>query len=105
MMSFHIEDNGYEVASATDPIKGLAIAQSFKPDLIITDLDMGSVSGIELIRQVKSNEDIKDIPIIVLTGNVVEENRKEAKEAGAIGFITKPILPIRLIREIEKVFA
>lgn len=80
----------YGVAYAADGTQGLAKALELVPDLIITDLMMPGLDGLELCRQIRANEIINHIPIIVVTAKVTEKERIEVFEAGANAYIAKP---------------
>jgi len=78
----------YQTNSAT---KALKIAQEMLPDLIISDWDMPGRTGIELINDIRSKEETKNIPVIILTGiNSEPEHVKSALEAGAVDYMRKP---------------
>ena len=74
-----------------------------KIDLIITDLHMPVMNGIEFIKAVRSSSDYKMIPILFLTTESQTEKKLEAKEAGATGWIIKPFVPAKLIAAVHKV--
>ncbi len=72
--------------------KALKLAKTRQPDLIITDWEMPSLNGLELIEELKSDEETKNIPVIMLTGIMLaSENLKLAFDAGAVDFISKPV--------------
>lgn len=71
------------------------------PDLIILDLLLGDMGGVELIRKLKLQRETHDLPLIVLSGSDEVSVKKEALEAGAAVFLTKPVLSIDLRNHIE----
>lgn len=83
-------DNRYAVSYATDGREGLEKALDLVPDLIITDLMIPGMGGLEVCRQIRANEIINHIPIIVVTAKVTEEERMRGIEAGADAYLTKP---------------
>jgi len=92
----------YEILQTNNPENVINIATKAKPDIIITDWDMPQISGIELIKSLKSNNETKSIPIIMVTAVMLTpENLKIALDAGAIDYIRKPIEPIELIARIN----
>jgi len=104
MMSFTLENAGYEVVEAEDGEEALKkLLDSKNINMIVTDLNMPNVNGFELIRLVRSKSDHKYIPIVVLTTEYHDAKKKESKEAGATGWITKPFKPNQLIDVIKKV--
>jgi two-component system, chemotaxis family, chemotaxis protein CheY len=74
-----------------------------KPHLIITDLHMGGIDGIQLIRKVRELSAFKFMPILILTTAVQQEKRTEAKAAGATGWIVKPVEPASLLQVVRQV--
>ena len=100
MIFLHLKEEGYEVLSASNISEGLRIAQISNPDLIITDLLMERGNGIDGIRKMRENQ--ITVPIVVLSGQSVEEEQNKALLAGANGFIQKPILPPKLLLELSK---
>ncbi|OJJ23463.1 hypothetical protein BKI52_03620 [marine bacterium AO1-C] len=90
-------DISYEFLTAPNGKLALNIAQKTQPDLIITDWDMPQMNGIELIKAVKQDEVIKEIPIIIITGiNDAAEDLRLALDAGAVDYIQKPVNDIEL---------
>ena len=73
-----------------------------KPNLLITDLNMGAMDGIELIRRVRKLPGLQFIPILMLTTESQQEKRNEAKSAGATGWIVKPVDPDALLKVIRQ---
>jgi len=91
------ENPNYVFYQTTKGEQGISIAEKILPDLIITDWQMPGMSGIELIKMLKSNPTTYDIPIVMLTGVMTEsEHLKTALGAGAIDFIRKPVDTIEL---------
>lgn len=100
LILLHLEEEGYEVLLASSVSEGLRIAKITNPDLILTDLLMEGINGIEGIRKMRESQ--ITAPIVVLSGQPVEEEQRKALAAGANGFILKPILPPKLLIEISK---
>lgn len=92
----------YAVAYATNGMDGLEKAQELVPDLIITDLMMPGMDGLEVCRQVRANDIINHIPIIVVTAKITDEERIKGIEAGADAYLTKPFNPDELRTRVEK---
>jgi len=81
---------GYHVFEAENGEKGIQIANKEMPDLIISDLMMPGIDGIELLRELKNNISTNHIPVIILTAKTSDTNRVEGLQAGADDYITKP---------------
>ena len=80
---------GYDPMEARDGVDGLCKASAYKPDIIIMDLTLPRMDGIEAITRLRENEGTWDIPVVVLTGHVSEESFREAMEAGASAIMGK----------------
>ncbi len=92
-----LQGGGYQVLRTSRPERALAIAESQRPDLVITDWDMPGLSGIELIRQLKAQPATRDIPVIMCTGSMTSAAHLEtALDAGAVDYVRKPVEPIEL---------
>lgn len=94
---------GFEVATAINGQLGLDKAASFKPDLVITDLNMPGMNGIEVIAAMKKMPATRFKPILMLTTESQASKRAEAKAAGATGWLVKPVSPDELVKVIKQV--
>lgn len=103
MVSFTLKQAGYDVVVAEDGVIGAAKAVSEKPNLIITDLNMPNMDGIEMIKQIRTKPEHKFTPILMLTTESDESKKSQGKQAGATGWIIKPFNPEQLIKVIKKV--
>lgn len=97
--------NGYQVRTARNGHEGFAIAQETSPSLIVTDLMMPLVTGLEMIRMIRGEEKLKGIPIILLTAKVDEETRIESTEHGADAYLAKPFNDRELLAEVRNLLA
>jgi two-component system chemotaxis response regulator CheY len=103
MVTFTLQDAGYEALAAIDGADALRKIAGRHVDMIITDLNMPNVNGIELIRKVRSLADYKFVPILMLTTESLPEKKQEGKAAGATGWIVKPFNPPQLLAVVQKV--
>jgi two-component system chemotaxis response regulator CheY len=104
MVSFTLKQAGYQVVEADDGAKGLDVAKTNQSiGLIITDLNMPNMNGLELIRNLRQLPAYKFTPILMLTTESDDTKKAEGKQAGATGWIVKPFNPEQLLRVIEKV--
>jgi len=94
---------GLRAEVAEDGYDGVAKATALHPSVIIMDLAMPRMDGWEATRRLKANPLTRDIPIIALTGHVIERSRQRAIEAGADGYLTKPCFPDSLLAEVHRV--
>ena len=103
VVSATLENVGYQVISAFDGVDALNYADGQPLDLVITDLNMPNKDGIELIRDIRKQDEYKFTPILLLTTESQAEKKKEAKLAGATGWIVKPFVQEKLLATIKKV--
>ena len=94
--------DNYAISYAANGDEGLDKAQQLVPDLIITDLMMPGMDGLELCRQVRSNDIINHIPIIVVTARITKDEQIRGLEAGADAYLTKPFNEDELRTRVEK---
>lgn len=102
MVSFTLKNEGHDVIEAVDGKDALAKLNS-PVDMIITDLNMPNMNGIELIQSVRSKAEFKFTPIVMLTTESQAEKKAEGKSAGATGWIVKPFKPEQLVAVVNKV--
>jgi two-component system chemotaxis response regulator CheY len=102
LLSFAIQDAGYDVLVAENGNEALARLAATKIDMVITDLNMPDMDGIELIRQLRGMPDHKFTPIVMLTTEAQEEKKKQGRAAGASGWIVKPFSPEQLMNVVHK---
>lgn len=104
IVGFTLENEGFNVLfgeNGQDALKHLNKEPII--DLIVTDLHMPVMNGIEFIKLVRNNREYKSVPILFLTTESQTAKKMEAKEAGATGWIIKPFVPAKLIEAIKKV--
>ncbi len=82
---------GYETMEASDGKQGIEMAKAHKPDLILMDISMPVMDGLEATRILKSDPQTKNIPIIALTSHAMKGDEEKALKAGCIGYLPKPI--------------
>jgi two-component system, cell cycle response regulator DivK len=93
---------GYVVVFATDGQQGVAMARSEKPDIILMDLSLPVMDGWEATRRVKSDDAMRNVPVIGLTAHAMSGDREKALDAGCDDYDTKPVELDRLIGKIER---
>jgi len=98
-----LEKEGYNVLVSVNGKDALEHMDGQTIDLVITDLQMPEMDGIELIKNIRAIPDYERIPILLLTTESQTSKKMEAKEAGATGWIIKPFVPAKLISAIGKV--
>lgn len=93
---------GYEIITCSDGMEVLEKLPNNKIDLLITDLNMPNVDGFQLIQSIRSNEEYKDLPIIVLSSLGNNEDINRGLECGANSYLIKPFDPKRVLYEVSK---
>ena len=101
MLSRRLLRGGYEVIIAEDGARGVAMATSERPDLILMDMSLPVIDGWEATRRIKAMPELRKIPIIALTAHAMAPDRDKALEAGCDDYDTKPIELQRLFDKIE----
>ena|SRR5437868_4609967 len=103
MVRIALTDAGYEVTQATDGQEALDIARQAPFDLVLSDVNMPRMNGIELIRALRSEGAYKHTPILMLTTESSVDRKREGKDAGATGWIVKPFDPEQLVATMRRV--
>lgn len=105
IVSEYLKMGGYELALAGDGIEAVQQAQDLLPDVILMDVWLPKMDGLEATKRLRQDPRTKDIPIIALTAHGLASARSKALEAGCDAVITKPFLPEALEQEIERQIA
>lgn len=101
----YLKLGGYELAMAADGLEAVQKAQDLMPDLILMDVWLPKMDGLEATRRLRQDQRTRSIPIIALTAHGLASARTKALEAGCDAVITKPFLPEALEQEIERQLA
>lgn len=100
----NLEIAGFKVETAEDGVKALAkLKGGIKPDLIITDINMPNMGGMDLIKNVRALPGFRFTPILTLTTESQAEKREEGKKLGATGWLVKPVGGADLLKIIKQV--
>ncbi|OPZ79018.1 MAG: Polar-differentiation response regulator DivK [Alphaproteobacteria bacterium ADurb.Bin438] len=94
--------NGYEVISTRDGREALDMVIEEKPDLILMDIQMPEISGLEVTKILKANDQTKDIPVVAVTAFAMKGDEEKIKEGGCDGYIAKPISILSFLQTIAK---
>jgi two-component system chemotaxis response regulator CheY len=103
MVNFTLTAAGYDVTEAEDGLEALGKLNGEAVNMIIADINMPNMDGIELIRKVRTHDAYKFIPIIILTTESQSDLKQQGKAAGATGWIVKPFTPSQLVSVVKKV--
>jgi CheY-like chemotaxis protein len=102
MLSRRLQRRGFEVLIAEDGARGIEVAQTERPELILMDMDLPVVDGWEATRRLKADVKSRTIPIIALTAHALRSDCERAFQAGCDDFATKPIEFAALLEKITK---
>lgn len=103
MVAMTIKNAGYDVTEAEDGMVALSIAKTQQFDLILTDINMPNMNGLELTTALRAMPNYKMTPIICLTTESSDDMKGKGKSAGATGWIVKPFQPEKLLATIQRV--
>ena len=102
LVDFTLKDAGFNVITAVNGRDAVGKASGEKIDMVVTDLNMPEMDGLELIRQLRQIPSYKFTPIIMLTTESQEAKKAEGKSAGASGWIVKPFKPDQLLSVVQR---
>jgi CheY-like chemotaxis protein len=100
-----VQDAGYHVEAARDGIEAIKCLEAFKPRLVLTDLEMPNMNGVELTAHLRGRGDMKEVPIIMITSRSQDKHRRMAREAGVDLYLTKPYNDAELLQAMREVIA
>lgn len=104
LLRYNLEKEGFRVHCAMDGEEALTQVKEYKPDLIVLDWMLPSMSGVDVCRSLRRNGETKNIPIIMLSARGEEDDRVQGLDSGADDYVTKPFSPSELIARIRAVF-
>lgn len=98
-----LKRHGYEAIEAVTGREGVAKAEAEKPDLILMDVQLPDMDGLEATRRIRKLQFMKKVPIIAITSYAMAGDREKILEAGCNGYFEKPINPLTIMGDIEKI--
>jgi DNA-binding response OmpR family regulator len=101
LLEVNFELEGFDVVLARDGAEGIDLAHTERPDLVISDIMMPKVSGLELVAALKGDDATAAIPIILLSAKAQSADLKAGMEAGADDYVTKPFEPLDLVDRVR----
>jgi DNA-binding response OmpR family regulator len=105
LVAFTLRFAGYEVFPATNGEEAVALASQVHPDLILMDVRMPRMTGYEACKALKSNTDLRDIPVVFLSAKGQESEIQQGLEAGAEDYLLKPFAPDQLTSRVKAILA
>jgi CheY-like chemotaxis protein len=91
LLFFVLSAQGYEIRMATDALEALAVLETFEPRLVLLDLQLPGMDGLELARRLRAEPRFANLLIVAVTASAMKGDEERALEAGCDGYITKPI--------------
>ena len=93
--------HAYVAEPVRDGREAVATARAFAPDLIVMDIQMPHISGLELIEQIKADEELRPIPIMAVTAYAAKGDEERIRDAGAEGYVSKPISVLKFVAAVR----
>lgn len=96
-----LEAHGYATLQARNGLEGYELAQGHRPDLILMDIQLPEVSGIDIIKLLKENDELRAIPVIAITAFAMKGDEERIRETGCEGYLSKPISVARFMDSVR----
>jgi two-component system phosphate regulon response regulator PhoB len=103
LVAYHLKAKGFAVETVNDPNRSIGIARSFLPDLVILDVMMPELNGIQICRMLRADPKLQQVPVIFLTAKVEEHDRIQGLETGADDYICKPFSTKELVLRVQSI--
>jgi two-component system cell cycle response regulator DivK len=97
--------HGHDTQAVTDSREAIDLARAFRPDLVITDIQLPHVTGIELIGMLRGDEALKEVPIMAVTAYSAVGDEERIRAAGAQAYVSKPISVVRFAQTVDSLLA
>lgn len=105
VVSMKLKNAGFEVLTAVDGEEALELCKSEKPDLVITDYQMPLMTGLDLCKAMRSSEELRHVPAIMLTARGFDIERGEMAEAGIAAVLNKPFSPREILERVNEILS
>ena len=102
-LTFVLNKGGYDVSFAMDGEQAMTMIRDSKPNILILDVMMPNKSGYEVCNEIKSDPDLRDIHIVMLTAKGQDDDRETALSQGADEYISKPFSPIKILARVKEI--
>jgi two-component system, cell cycle response regulator DivK len=97
-----LEAHGYAVLQAMDGLEALRIVHEHRPDLILMDIQLPEISGLEITKRLKADEELRGIPVVAVTAFAMTGDAEKIRQAGCDGYLTKPISIAGFIEAVDR---
>jgi DNA-binding response OmpR family regulator len=105
LLEVNFEMEGFTVRTAADGVEGLAAAKAERPDVIVSDVMMPRMDGLQLVNELKADETTASIPVILLSAKAQADDVRAGIDAGADDYVTKPFEPLDLLDRVVKLLS
>ena len=104
MKLFHdlLEANGYNIVQTRSGLEAIDLAREHRPDLILRDTQLPEVSGLEVTKWIKEDDNLKSIPIIAVTAFAMKGDEEKIREGGCEAYIAKPISVVQFLETVDR---
>jgi len=103
LLEFNFQEEGFLTLCATNGPQALEIARREIPSLILLDIAMPEMDGFQVLKELKDDVRTKNIPVVMLTVRVYEEDERESYSLGAMEYITKPFSPLQVVQRVKEI--
>jgi two-component system, cell cycle response regulator DivK len=97
-----LEHAGWSVHEASDGEQALRLVDGVLPCIVVMDISIPGVDGWEMTRRLKLDERTREVPVLLVTGHALDEDRQRARDLGCAGYLVKPLSPSRFVEEVER---
>ena len=105
LLRVNFEMEGYDVIVAKDGVDGLEKARAERPDIVVLDIMMPRMSGLDVAKALKSDPDTASMPVLLLSAKAQEADLRAGEDSGADEYLTKPFDPLQLLQRVEYLLA
>ena len=105
LLKVNFEMEGYDVLVAKDGVDGLEMARAEHPDIVVLDIMMPRMSGLDVVKALKADPDTASIPVMLLSAKAQEADLRAGDDSGADDYLTKPFDPLQLLPRVEQLLA
>lgn len=103
LVAYHLKSKGYQVEVVNDPHASIDVARSFGPDLVVLDVMMPGLDGIQICRMIRADSKLKQVPVVFLTAKAEEDDRVRGFEMGGDDYIPKPFSVKELVLRVQTI--
>lgn len=103
LVAYNLKTKGFDTETVNDPTHSIGVARTMMPDLVILDVMMPEINGIQICRLLRAEPQLKNVPVIFLTAKVEEDDRVQGLESGADDYVCKPFSTKELVLRVQNI--